>query len=139
MNSALMACMSVCEKRTVMLREQSSTGFYLYRNALAAPLLALPVFAGIERPDAVWGTLTGADAVTWLLMLISACCSAFAGTLIFELQRFVGATTTQVASLCYTLATAVLSGTVFHHAHGFSDAWALLGFMLSAASVFLYA
>lgn len=136
MNAVLMACMSVFEKRTVRLREQSSLGLCLFRNALAAPLLALPVFAGIERLDAAWGSLLDLDAMTWLLMVLSACLSAFAGFLVFELQRFVSATTTQVANLCYTLLTALLSGAVYHNA---GDIWAFIGFALSAASVCLYA
>jgi len=139
MSSALMACMSVCEKRTIMVKDQSTLGLCLYRNALAAPLLALPVLAGIERPEAVWVTLADADAFTWFLLLLSACSSAFAGLLIFELQRHVSATTTQVANLCYTLVTAVLGGAVFHSAHGGRDYWSFLGFALSAASVCLYA
>merc|ERR1719424_1249553 len=131
--------MSVCEKRTVMLRDQSSLGLCLYRNALAAPLLALPVIAGIERPDAVWDALLRMDFWTWLLLLLSACSSAIAGLLIFELQRLVSATTTQVANLCYTLAIAVLGGAVFHNTHGIGDYWSFLGCVLSAASVGLYA
>jgi len=88
-------------------------GLALYRNALAVPLLLLPMLLGIERLDAFWDACLSAHATVWMLVFCSVFSSAFASLLVFELQRVVTATTTQVANLCCALATLLLSAIIW--------------------------
>eukprot|EP00434_Breviolum_minutum_P024540 symbB.v1.2.021675.t1/scaffold1887.1/size97121/2 len=74
-----------------------------------------------------------------LVFAASTIFSAAAGLFIFTLQGRVSATTTQIASLCYKLATTVLSLLVFPQARKDLGWMAILGYSLSTVSVALYA
>eukprot|EP00439_Symbiodinium_sp_Y106_P071083 s250_g12.t1 len=63
----------------------------------------------------------------------------FSCLLVFTLQGRVSATTTQIASLCYKLATTALSLVLFPEAQRDLGLLALMGYGLSTVSVALYA
>jgi len=82
-----------------------------------------------------------ANASNYCLMVlaVSTIFSAAAGLLVFTLQGRVSATTTQIASLCYKLATTALSLVLFPEAQRDLGLLALMGYGLSTVSVALYA
>jgi len=139
LNAALVALTSVCEKYVVRTVDQAALGFSLYRCVLAVPLLGIMLALGMEDfSDAV---LAIANASNYCLMVlaVSTIFSAAAGLLVFTLQGRVSATTTQIASLCYKLATTALSLVLFPEAQRDLGLLALLGYGLSTVSVALYA
>merc|ERR550525_2218543 len=74
----------------------------------------------------------------WSSMLLTAFFGALSGMLLFHLQSRVTATSTQVASLCYKLASTLLSLVLFPASLNDVGFVAFLGYSLSTASISLY-
>mmetsp|Transcript_54065 Transcript_54065/g.126247 ORF Transcript_54065/g.126247 Transcript_54065/m.126247 type:complete len:311 (-) Transcript_54065:185-1117(-) len=139
LNAFLVALTSVCEKYVVRTVDQAALGFSLYRSVLAVPLLGLMLLLGMEdlgeAIEAVWN----ANNYCLMVLAVSTVFSAAAGLLVFTLQGRVSATTTQIASLCYKLATTSLSLMLFPEAQADLGWLAFVGYGLSTVSVALYA
>lgn len=138
LNSVIVACTSVSEKKVVSKDEQVPLGWSLYRNALALPMLVACLACGVEDTRAAWDSLAAAGSSFWLLLLISASFSAAAGCLIFMLQARVSATTTQVANLCYKVGTTLLSFVFFPESRHDIGWPACMGYALSTLGIFFY-
>lgn len=137
-NALLVAFTSVSEKYVVRNVDQAALGFSLYRNAVAIPLLWILMTVGMENFGGALEAFSKASSFCWSVFAASTVFSAAAGLFIFTLQGRVSATTTQIASLCYKLATTVLSLVVFPQARKDLGWMAVLGYSLSTLSVALY-
>ncbi|CAJ1338506.1 unnamed protein product [Effrenium voratum] len=139
LNALLVALTSVSEKHVVRTLDQAALGFSLYRNILAIPLLLATICAGMEDISDAALAFQTASSSCWVVFAASTIFSSAAGLLVFTLQGRVSATTTQIASLCYKLATTVLSLVVFPKARKDLGWMAVVGYGLSTVSVALYA
>eukprot|EP00438_Fugacium_kawagutii_P025494 Skav224831 [mRNA] locus=scaffold3408:170575:171513:+ [translate_table: standard] len=137
-NALLVALTSVCEKYVVRNVDQAALGFSLYRNLGAIPLLWILMTVGMENFGGALEAFSQASGSCWWIFAGSTVFSAAAGLFIFTLQGRVSATTTQIASLCYKLATTVISLLVFPQARKDLGWMAILGYSLSTLSVALY-
>eukprot|EP00931_Biecheleriopsis_adriatica_P086775 TRINITY_DN61369_c0_g1_i1.p1 TRINITY_DN61369_c0_g1~~TRINITY_DN61369_c0_g1_i1.p1 ORF type:complete len:304 (-),score=52.16 TRINITY_DN61369_c0_g1_i1:122-1033(-) len=138
-NALLVAVAAVCEKHVVNTLDQAALGFSLYRSALAVPLLCAMLLCGLEDFGAAKSAIAGASSQTLSVLAVSTVFSSAAGLLVFTLQGCVSATTTQIASLVYKLATTLLSFMIFPEARKDIGFLAMLGYGLSTLSVTLYA
>jgi len=137
-NSILVAVTAVTEKHVVGTLDQSALGLSLYRNSLALPLLAIAFTVGLDDfTDAGQAVAQASDGCLFALAL-SSVFSSLAGVLIFTLQGRVRATTTQIAGLCYKLATTLLSLACFPQSRHDIGGVAVLGYALSTFGVTLY-
>ncbi|CAE7039365.1 GONST4 [Symbiodinium natans] len=127
------------EKYVVRTVDQAALGFSLYRCVLAVPLLGIMLALGMEDVYDALLAIVNASNYCLLVLAVSTIFSAAAGLLVFTLQGRVSATTTQIASLCYKLATTALSLVLFPEAQRDLGLLAFIGYGLSTVSVALYA
>jgi len=138
LNAVCVALTCIAEKFVSEKKEQSPLGLCLLRNALAVPFVSLFLLSDPASSRIAWQELKEAGPPTWLGMLLTSAFGAVSGMLLFQLQTQVRATTTQVASLCYKLASTLLSLVVFP-ASRLDVGWiAFVGYGLSTASISLY-
>jgi len=138
LNAVCVSLTSISEKVVTSQKQQSPLGLCLLRNALAVPFVALILLADPEAGAGAWRELLDAGPPLWLGMVLTSVFGAASGTLLFRLQASVTATTTQVASLCYKLASTVLSLLLFPASRQDIGLVAVLGYAVSTASVSLY-
>merc|ERR1712110_981490 len=121
-----------------MGKKQSPHGLGFLRNAIAVPFVAIMLLTDVEASMRSFRVVWNAGVWTWMHILVTAFFSSITGTLLFELQTRVSATTTQVASLCYKLASTILSLVLFPGSRNDIGALAVLGYALSMLGVGLY-
>jgi len=137
-NATCVAVTAVCEKLVTGQKNQSPHGLGFLRNAMAVPFVAVMLLTDVEASLRSFRVVWDAGAFTWMHILVTAFFSSISGTLLFELQTRVTATTTQVASLCYKLASTTLSLVLFPGSRNDIGGLAILGYALSMVGVGLY-
>jgi len=137
-NATCVSVTAVCEKLVTGQKNQSPHGLGFLRNAMAVPFVAVILLTDVEESLRSFRVVWDAGALTWIHILVTAFFSSISGTLLFELQTRVTATTTQVASLCYKLASTTLSLVLFPGSRNDIGALAVLGYALSMLGVALY-
>jgi len=137
-NAVCVSVTAVCEKFVTSQKEQSPHGLGFLRNAMAVPFVAVILLADVEASVQSFHEVWNAGLMTWIHILVTALFSSMSGTLLFELQTRVTATTTQVASLCYKLASTGLSLLIFPGSQRDIGVLAVLGYALSMLGVALY-
>mmetsp|Transcript_92059 Transcript_92059/g.260592 ORF Transcript_92059/g.260592 Transcript_92059/m.260592 type:complete len:294 (-) Transcript_92059:86-967(-) len=138
LNAFVVALTAISEKRVTTKKEQSPLGLCFLRNALAVPFLAVFVCADYRASYAAWHVLMDARPLLYVQMLLTAFISAISGMFLFHLQLRVTATTTQVASLCYKLATTLMSLLLFPASLNDIGLVAFSGYALSTLSISIY-
>lgn len=138
LNAGVVALTAISEKQVTTKREQSPLGLCFLRNALAVPFLAMFVCADLRASYEAWHVILHSGPLFYVQMLLTAFISAISGTLLFQLQLRVTATTTQVASLCYKLATTLMSLVLFPASLNDIGLVALTGYVLSTVSISIY-
>jgi len=137
-NATCVSVTAVCEKLVIGQKNQSPHGLGFLRNAMAVPFVAVILLTDVEESLRSFRIVWDAGALTWMHILVTAFFSSISGTLLFELQTRVTATTTQVAALCYKLASTTLSLVLFPGSRNDIGALAVLGYALSMLGVGLY-
>lgn len=138
-NAIIVALTCVCEKQIVVRKHQTPFGYSLYRNAFAVPVIAIPFCLQLEDP---YAGITALQSSSWwvsFLIFVSSLFGTCAGLVLFELQSRVRATTTQMASLSYKLATTLLSLVFFPESRAAVGYLGWMGYMLSLCGVAIYA
>lgn len=138
LNALCVSATCISEKFVTDKNQQSPLGLSLLRNALAVPFVSLFLLADPESSVVAWQEIVDAGPPMWGGMLMTAAFGALSGTLLFHLQSRVTATTTQVASLCYKLASTALSFLFFPASRNDVGFVALAGYAVSTASISLY-
>jgi len=138
LNALCVALTCISEKFVTDKKQQSPLGLSLLRNALAVPFVGLFLLADPAASLEAWEEILTAGPPMWVGMLLTASFGAVSGMLLFHLQSRVTATSTQVASLCYKLASTLLSLLVFPASRNDVGWLALLGYAVSTASISLY-
>lgn len=138
LNALCVAVTAISEKSVTTKKEQSPLGLCLLRNAMAVPFLAVFVVGDLEASFEAVQLLIQAGPRMYMQMMLTAFISAIGGTLLFHLQLRVTATTTQVASLCYKLATTLISFILFPASLNDIGLVAFTGYVLSTISISIY-
>jgi len=138
LNAFCVALTCISEKFVTDSKQQSPLGLSLLRNALAVPFVGLFILADPSASMAAWQEIVDAGPPMWGGMFLTSLFGALSGMLLFSLQTRVTATSTQVASLCYKLASTLLSFVFFPASRQDVGVIALAGYAISTVSVSLY-